>query len=168
LATVEQRGPLTYTRMGNFERAECERFDRGSGIAGLGHAAADSATACDSFLVTVPDMPVRLRSLDTKTGERRYCIDQFINPDTVEFSPGGLWGEGAVLSGRVATVSETPIAKDLMGRFRSGVRKSLRKVKSYWVGPGAFDLLCTGCRLTASVRSPREFDLALDPPAGVK
>jgi hypothetical protein len=164
LVAVERRGPLSYTRMGNFDRAECDRFDRGFDIPGLGRAATDSASACDSFLVTVPDVPVRLRSLETATGERRYCVDQLINPDTLEFSPGGLLGEEAVLSGRVATVSDTAMAKDLMGRFRSGVKKSFRRVKAYWVGPGAFDLLRAGYRLTASVGSPREFDLALNPP----
>ncbi len=170
LAAVERRGPLTYTRTGNFDRAVCERFDRGTDIPGLGQATADSATTCDAFLVTIPDVPVRIRPLETYSGERRCCVDQFVNPDTVVFSPGGLWGEGAVLSGRAGTVSDTATAKDLMGRFRSGLKKSFRRVRAYWVGPGAYDLLRGGHRLTASVRSPREFDLALDPPgdAGVE
>lgn len=164
LAAVERRSPLTYTRMGNFDRPVCERFDRGTDIHSLGQATANSATACDAFLVTTPDVPVHVRAVETYSGERRYCIDQFVNPDTVVFSPGGLWAEAAILSGRAGTVSDTATAKDLMGRFRFGLRKSFRRVKAYWVGPGAYDLLRAGYRLTASVESPREFDLTLDPP----
>jgi hypothetical protein len=168
LATAERRGPLTYTRTGNFDRVVCDRFDRGPEIPGLGQAVADSASAGDAFLVTTPDVPVRLRSLDTASGVRRYCIDQLINPDTVVFSPGGMWGQGVVVCGRVATVSDTAIARGIMSRFRSGLKKSFHRVRAYWVGPEALALLRAGHRLTASARSPREFDLAFDPTGGEK
>jgi hypothetical protein len=159
LELVESKGALKYARMGNFARPEIKDgisvFERGSGIPNLGKASADSAAACEAFLVCQRETPVNLRPLQ---GER-VCIDQLANPDAVEFKPGGIWTEDIVLHGRIATASDSEISKALMKRFQAAVKRTFSKLKAFYVGPKALALLENGKRLTIAAQSPREFDL---------
>jgi hypothetical protein len=86
-------------------------------------------------------------------------MDQLLNPDTVRLIPAGLWGEDIVLAGMVDTVSDSPIAQELMKRFNSAFKIQFSKVKGYWVGPEALAFLNAGKRLTIAAQSPPEFDL---------
>ena len=43
--------------------------------------------------------------------------------------------------------------------FAKPIKKHWAHVKSYYVGPEALEVLRKGGRLTASVRSPKEYDL---------
>ena len=93
-------------------------------------------------------------------------MDQFYNPDTITFSPGGRWTEDVLLYGRFATVSAffSDYAKRLMNRFRYQSEKHFVRVRGSYVGPGAMALLKAGKRLTIAQQSPREFDLSLSGP----
>ena len=95
------------------------------------------------------------------SGGTNYHVDQVFNPDTVIFTPGGLWTEEIVLNGRFATASLSEQAKRLMTRFSHQVKKHFVRVKAYHVGPKAFGLLESGKRLTIAQQSPREVDLTL-------
>lgn len=159
LELVESKGALKYARMGNFASHEIKDgisvFENGMGIPNLGKASADSAAACEAFLVCERGTPVNLRPVQ---GER-VCVDQLANPDSVEFKPGGIWNEDVLLHGRIATASESAISQALMKRFQAAVKKTFSKVKAFYVGPKALVLLESGKRLTISVQSAREFDL---------
>ncbi len=95
----------------------------------------------------------------TAAGVERFCVDQLVNPDTIWFTPGGVWGEDFVLNGRVGTASDSDPSRYLMKRFDSAFKKRFRKIKAFLVGPGALAFLEAGKRLTAAVQSPRDFDL---------
>jgi len=95
-------------------------------------------------------------------GVRRFAIDQLKNPDTITFSPGGLWNNDILLHGRVATASQSKSSQALMKRFKAALQKTFVKVKAFYVGPQALMLLKNGQRLTISAQSPREFDLAIE------
>src|SRR5262245_19610778 len=159
LELIEGKGALKYARMGNFAshliKDGIGAFDTGAGIPNLGRASADSAAACEAFLICERGTPIKLRPVQ---GER-VCVDQLANPDSVEFKPGGMWTEDVVLHGRVATASDSEISKALMKRFQAAVKKIFSKVKAFYVGPKALALLEGGKRLTISAQSPREFDL---------
>jgi hypothetical protein len=159
LELVESKGALNYARIGNFASREIKDgigvFKTGIGIPNLGKANADSAVACETFLVCERGTSVNLRTVQ---GER-VCVDQLANPDSVEFTPGGMWNQDVVLNGRIATASESPISQALMKRFRAAVKKTFSKVKAFYVGPKALVLLESGKRLAGAVQSPREFDL---------
>jgi hypothetical protein len=162
LELVESKGPLKYARTGNFLRDEIKDgiglFENGAELPNLGKASADSSAACEAFLVCERDTSINLRDLQAGKGGR-ICVDQLINPDSVEFKPGGIWNEEVVLHGRIATASESQISQSLMKRFQTAVRAIFSKAKAYYVGPKALALLESGKRLTISVQSPREFDL---------
>jgi hypothetical protein len=163
LELIESEGSLKYVRMGNFPAEEVKNglgvFCTGAGIPNLGKATAESATACETFLVCEQETPINLRTLHGSTGER-VCVDQLANPDSVAFTPGGIWNEDVVLHGRIATTSESQTSQALMKRFQAAVKQSFSKVKAFYVGTKASILLESGKRLTISTQSPREFDLA--------
>lgn len=161
LETVEREYPLKYVQMGNCMSPDFGQFLHGADISDLGKAGAESASGCESFLVTRREVPVNVRRIKGVGGIQRYCMDHLINPDSVEFTPAGVWNDDIVLNGRVATVSESAISQELMKRFNSAIRKHFTKIKAFWVGPKAFILLNTGKRLAAAAQSPRDFDLTL-------
>jgi hypothetical protein len=162
LEAFERAGPLKYVRMGQSPTPDYEGFTYGGDIPNLGKASTDSAASCESFLVTGRDMPVTVRPIKV-AGVERYAIDQLVNPYTITFTPGGIWGEDVVLNGRVATVSDSAQAQELMKRFNSAIKNHFSKVKAFLVGPKALVLLNAGKRLTAAAQSPREFDLTTVP-----
>jgi hypothetical protein len=163
LEMVEGGGPLKYIRTGQFPKGNYESYGRGADIPNLGDATSDSAINCQAFLVCGRETPIRPRPLGTIEPAARFSIDQLLNPDTVTFTPGGMRREDVLLHGRVATASDSMISQGLMKRFHSAIRRSFTRVKAFYVGPNALGLLRSGMRLTISVQSPREFDLAIDP-----
>jgi hypothetical protein len=156
---VERDEPLKYARIGQFTKPDSETFAYGAEIPNLGKATADSAINCESFLVTRCPMSLKVRSIKASAGVERFCVDQLLNPDSVTFTPAGLWDEQVVLHGRVATVSASGLSQELMKQFSSAFAKYFSKIKAFFVGTKALALLDAGKRLTISVQSPREFDL---------
>jgi hypothetical protein len=159
LEDIERDGLLQYVRTGNQLNPDFETFSYGRDLPRLGTADYATGNNCATFLVTRSTVPVTVESMKGASGVQRYLMDQLINPDTVTFTPAGLWGEDIVLAGRVATVSGSAISQELMKRFNAAFNKHFSKIKGYRVGPRARALFDAGKRLTASVQSPREFDL---------
>jgi hypothetical protein len=161
LDVVDRVESLQYVAGGHFVDGQSERYERGESIPDVGTADADSAVNCKSFLVAPREVTITARRIDTVSGPR-YCFDQLVNPDSVALRPGGLRRARVMLDGRVATTSDTPVARRLMGLFRRPISKQFTKVKAYWVGPEALALLRAGGRLTMALQSPPEYDLKID------
>lgn|SRR5262245_15430405 len=164
LELVESRGLLKYLRMGNFGSAEItdgvNAFNTGAEIPNLGRATADQSSGCDTFLVCEPESAIHLRRFQAYDGRERVCVDQLVNPDSVTFTPAGVWNEDIVLNGAIGTASDSEISQALMKRFHAAVKKTYSKVRAFYVGPKALALLESGKRLAGAAQSPREFDLA--------
>jgi hypothetical protein len=160
LNAAEQEGPLIYTRAYDYAGDEnLEVLNSGVEIPKLGRATHHNAIGSETFLVSFPELSIRPRPI-AATG--RIAIDQLWNPDTVTFTPGGLWNEDVVLYGRVATVSDSRQAQELMKRFHSAIRKHFTKIGGYYVGPQALELLKLGKRLTIGAYSPSDYDLRIE------
>lgn len=157
---VEVEGALDYVETGVFSTRTVHRLTSALDIRRLGEATGDSAAHCDTYLVTLPGLPIETRRIELTAGGLRYAIDQLINPDTITFSPAGAHGKGLIIHGRAGTASDTAISSDLMKRFRKELRRQFRKVKAFYVGPEAYKAFLSGTRLTLSTQTPREFDLA--------
>lgn len=82
------------------------------------------------------------------------------NEDTVVFRPAGLWGEDICIYGEVSTIHESPMSQMLMKNFRKQFAAQFSKVKSFWLGPEARQMLHAGKRLTMAVQSPLEYNLS--------
>jgi hypothetical protein len=169
LELLESKGPLKYVRTGNFLSDEVKNggsvFTSRANIPNLGKATADQTAGCETFLVCEAHSPVELRRFRGYDGRERICIDQLANPDSVVFTPAGMWNDDVVLNGCVGTASDSQISGALMKRFLAAVKKTCSKVRAFYVGPKAFVLLQNGKRLAGAVQSPREFDLVAE---GVK
>jgi hypothetical protein len=163
LEEFESKGPLKYVRTGLFLKKNYDSFDRGAEIERLGRATADTASSCETFLVCKREAIVNVR-LVMGGAVQRFAIDQLLNPDTVVFTPAGLWNDDVILHGRLATISDRESAQELMKRFYAAIRRYSSKIKAYWVGPKALAFLESGKRLTIAVQSPREFDLKISTP----
>ena len=150
---------LKYVRVGNYTNPEIQALNSALDIPDLGRASSGTASTSASYLVCKRDTPVNARPVATAGGASRFPVDQLVNPDSVVFTPAGIWTDEILLHGRLATVSDTAPAQELMKLFNSVVRKRFTKVRAFYVGPQALTWLQAGKRLTISDQSPREFDL---------
>jgi len=86
-------------------------------------------------------------------------IDQLMKPRYDEFNPGGLWGKNVLLHGRFATASDAVTSVELMKLAGAAVRKRFQKIKAFYVGEEAAQLLDAGMRLAGAEQSPLTLDL---------
>lgn len=160
LGRVDSKRSLTYTLTGLLESPILTAVAKGNDIPTLREKATVSdAIACPSYLVTPADASVKVRKVPQNNGGMRYAVDQLINPDSVALSHGGFFGPGILLYGRIGTVSESAIAKALFRAYGNAIAKEFVRIKAFWVGPQAVELLRQGCRLTAGAQCPKEYDL---------
>lgn len=154
LADVESRCPLKYTILDSRARGGATVFDRGDLIPHLGIATGDQSVSPVAYLVSdANEVPIARR-----TGASEG-FDQLMNPNTVEFRPGGEWANRTLISGRVATASDSEMSAKLMKLFRAAIKRRFTRVNAFAVGPRALALLDQGWRLTCAVQSPPLYDL---------
>jgi hypothetical protein len=168
LDLVDAKGPLNYIRTGNFLADEIKDgltvYNTGVELPGLGLADGDASTLCASYLISERDTPINLRHFQGFDAPR-VCIDQLINPDTVTFKPAGIWKKDILINGDVGTASDSKGSQGLMRRFQAAIKKTYTKVRAFYVGPKARQMLDSGKRLCQAIQSPPEYDLA---PVGAK
>jgi hypothetical protein len=159
---VDRKHRLAYTLMGLQESPKLCTVTKGTDIPTLRDVmAASNADACPAYLVTLEDAAVQVCEVPQRSGGMRYAVDQLINPDSITFSHGGFFSPEILLYGRVGTVSDSAVAKKLFRAFSSALAKMFVRIKAFWVGPQANQLLRKGCRLTIGANSPKEYDLAV-------
>ncbi len=157
LEAVEGNGELQYVRFGQYQVGNALKvFRSGQEIPNLGRATTYNAATSETYLVSEPQIAITPRPIK---GTDRFAVDQLWNPDTVTFTPSGVWNEDVVLYGRVATVSDTKLSQKLMRRFHSVAKRCFTKMEEYYVGLHALTLLKAGKRLTIGAYSPQHYDL---------
>ena len=159
-AAAESRTAVCYTLAGIFDMPDVASVHAGSELPSLHLPAAGSSMDCATYLVTPVDIPLRVRPVPTSAGPTRFAIDQLFNPDSITVSHGGFDANMTLISGRVATASDTPQAKRLHSAFANAIGKLFTRVNAYWVGPKAMEHFQRGGRLTHNSSSPPEYDLA--------
>jgi hypothetical protein len=161
LASVEAKLSVQYTRMGHRLSRDVECWQQGRELPTLSQPfPVESAVAGPAYLVTLGGTVVATRKMSPLNGRDRWSIDQLENPDSTVFWHGGRYGESVLLYGRVATVSRTVVALKLQRAFESALRKQFVRVKAFYVGKCAEELLDRGVRLAGAVQSPPEYDLS--------
>lgn len=148
--------------MGVFESPEPSTVNRGIYIPTLrDRVKVPNAIACPTYLVMMEGADVQVREVSLQNGGIRYAVDQLINPDSITFSHGGFFSHEILLHGSVGDPGNSATPQKLFNVFSSALAKEFIRVKAFWVGPQANELLCKGCRLTIGANSPKEYDLAL-------
>ena len=157
---VEAKREVVYTLMGLLEARPVEAFTRGEELPTLRRPPVGRATVqCSAYLVTPAGVPVNVREVPQRAGGVRYAVDQLVNPDSIELNHGGRPELGVLLAGRVATCAGTEASVALFRAYAKAIARTFTRVKAFWVGPEARELLAIGCRLTVSADSPPEYDL---------
>ncbi len=157
---VEARWSLVYTPAGLWESRGVRAWSRGEELPSLRQPAPGRSTVqCPVYLVTPAEVAVQVREVTQVAGGKRYAVDQLVNPDSVTMCHGGSPAPGVLLAGRVGTCGGTATSEKLFQAFANALGKAFIKVKAFWVGPEARELLAAGCRLTQSADSPPEYDL---------
>ena len=160
LESIESSRSVAYTLTGQMEKHVVESFYTCRDLRTLFESASsDSATTSSSYLVTERDRVVSVRAVPSPTGKQRWAIDQLQNPDSAVLWHGGFCGPRTLLHGRVATASRSPVAVSLQRAFDTTIRKHFVRIKAFYVGKQAEQLLDSGHRLTASAQSPLAYDL---------
>lgn len=159
LEAIDAARQLQYVLTGNFESPELMAVLSDAEIPGLGSADSDAAVSCASYLVCERRQSIEVRRVEGRNGRTRYCVDQLANPDTVTFTPAGLFSDEVVLCGRVATAYQTDRTRALMKLFSAAIKARFSKVNAFQVGPAAMAWLDAGKRLTMARQSPPDFDL---------
>jgi hypothetical protein len=159
----EKGREVIYTPMGGVESPNLTVFHSGKFIPTLSSPA--KARYDHSYLVTPKEVRAAVRQIALRTGGVAYVVDQLVNPVSMEFSQGGFYAPDMLLDGRVATCTDHPDAVRLYRAFASSIAKVFSRVRAYYVGPQALDLLKRGCRLTIGAHSPRDYDLVYEPPS---
>ena len=157
---IEARRQLSYTLTGHITKPEVASYHRGNDLPTLHQPTTSEAAAnCPSYLVTQVEQPVNLRKLPPYAGQNRWAVDQLANPDSTVLWHGGVFEGKLLLHGRVATTSKSSIAQSLQRAFDSQIRRHFSKIKAFYVGRKAEQLLDSGFRLTIAAQSPSEYDL---------
>jgi hypothetical protein len=125
----------------------------------LGIATKGDSNHEDAYLVSETGTSVTNRPVPQHSGGIKYAIDQKINPKSLVFRPGGIFGENIVIAGYVGTVSEDTSSMALFKLFSKEINRQFTKVKSFHVGKKAYEYLEQGWRLTSSEKAPSLYDL---------
>jgi hypothetical protein len=90
-----------------------------------------------------------------------YFLSQKLNPDSLVFSPGGVYkDQPAIVAGHIGTISQSNAALTLYKSFVEAITKGFEKIGNYYAGPEAERLMRERYRMiTISVGSPAIYDL---------
>jgi hypothetical protein len=156
IGVVERSLAIPYLPIGVFAAETVLRpLDSALEIPRLGEATGTGSSSCQTFLVAL-----RGSEVGALTKDGRLFVDQRANPDSITLTPAGLHASGVMLCGRVATVHDGPVAKQLMNAFRSALRRHCTKIRAFYVGPDAEQRWRAGTRLTVGVNASPDIDLA--------
>lgn len=159
LSEVESTRPVHYAEAGVLDNPEPVVYRSASEIPSAGAGLATGAKRGVCLLMADVDVSFAVRTVRQKRGGARYAVDQQSNPDTVAVFLGRQVGDQTILSGSVGTCTESKASAALLRILASAIRRKWVGIKSYGVGPEAVRVLDAGGRLTANLRSPREYDL---------
>lgn len=159
---VEGIEPLDYVLFGHQATPLVVRLRTARDIPGFGIADRDAAVACSKYLVVPRGAHVEPRLIRHVDGPY-YAIDQVENDGSICLAGGGRWRDTMLLHGRVDTVGGSLVARKLLRRFESVLRKRFEKIGAFRVSPGAVELLDRGFRLCMAEESPASYDLRRQP-----
>jgi hypothetical protein len=125
----------------------------------LGQSLTGSTTTDPDYLVFPQSHPASIRKVQ-RDGAPKYAAEP--SPETILFRPGGLHAEsGALVAGRLARgIHPSAAGKLLHDAFASEIFAGFKKVRGFFVGPGAYRELKDGRRLaTLGAKYGPDFDL---------
>ncbi|MCA3080042.1 MAG: hypothetical protein ING71_14770 [Rhodocyclaceae bacterium] len=163
LARFEANAPLKFVELGSLTTPNRAIYLESWEIPAPGIATHETGSLSQGYMVSHRDTKNDMRTFEGRKGERHWTLENGDNEETVLLNMAGLWKTGTLLPGNMATLHETHGAQQLMKWFLSALKQEgFTKVRNWWLGKEAMELLKAGKRLTTTAeQSPPEFDLTL-------
>jgi hypothetical protein len=170
LRRLEANSPLKFVEIGTLATPNRAIYLESAEIPNPGVATHETGSLSQAYMVSYRDTKNHMQVSVTKKGGKRWNLFGADNEEAVSLNMAGLWKTGTLLPGNVATVHENPVAQQLMKWFLSAFKEEgFTKVKNWWLGKEALEMLKAGKRLTTTAeQSPPEFDLKLPEHAGLR
>ncbi|MFC5530164.1 hypothetical protein [Cohnella yongneupensis] len=160
LQKIEGEYSLKYVRSGLFDNEDVKIYSSALEIEELGYNKSGNGLT-HAYLVMDQSTQLNIRNVPQQRGGMKYAIDQLINTESLLFAPGGLYGDGYLIFGRITTISSLPVGLNFFKEFTKKVTKGFIKIGRYYVGPEA-KLLSNERRLiTININQSPEYDLKL-------
>lgn len=116
----------------------------------------------DLRLMAIPrEMSLNIRAIPQRIGGTKYAVDPLDNQTSLCFQLGGICKEGVLLGGSCGTAFLNDFSVKVFKDFSTKIKKSFRKIGTFYVGNEAEEKLKIGWRLVTNEKSPKEYDLAL-------
>ncbi|UIP07854.1 hypothetical protein LY632_05490 [Erythrobacter sp. SDW2] len=163
LAEFESKLDVKFVEMGVTTTPNRAIYLESDEIPEPGLATHETASRSKAYLVSRRDTKNNIRSDAAPDGQKRWNLVSADNEEAVILSLGGLWTTGTLLPGLMDSMHDNPVVKELLKSFAAALKKSgFKKVKQWWVGPEAMEMLKAGKRLaTTAEQSPPAYDLKL-------
>src|SRR5580704_15400161 len=164
LSSLEVQKDLQYTLAGMFDSKELQTYLSYRDIPDLGRAFYRSAVANRRYLVSLKGTVLRIRDVPQNSGGVLFAVDLMLNGDSIVFSPGGRYSNDVMLYGMIGTLSPPPsvASKNLYTFVARAFRKDFKKVREYFIGSEALDLMASGVRLAMTQLHLRSLTLDRD------
>jgi hypothetical protein len=161
LRRLELNAPLKFVEIGTLLTPNRAIYLQSSEIPNPGVATHETGSQSQAYMVSYRNTKNDMRVSVTKNGEKRWNLFGADNEEAVSLNMAGLWKTGTLLPGNIAALHKSPAAQQLMKWFLSSLKQEgFTKVRSWWLGKEALEMLKAGKRLTTTAQqSPPEFDL---------
>jgi hypothetical protein len=163
LNRLEANAPLKFVEMGNLTTPNRAIYLESAEIPNPGIATHETGSISQGYMVSHRDTKNHMHAFVGRKGEKRWSLDNGDNEETVILVMAGTWKTGTLLPGNMSTLHDNAVAQQLMKWFLSAMKQeNFSKVREWWVGCEAMEMLKAGKRLTTTAeQSPPEFDLKL-------
>jgi len=163
LHRFEANAPLKFVEMGTLSTPNRAIYLESSQIPDPGIATHETGSLSKGYMVSYRDTKNHMKVSTLKNGEKRWNLFNADNEEAVILGMGGFWKTGTLLPGNMATLHQTPVAQQLMNWFLAALKQEgFTKVREWWLGPEALEMLRAGRRLTTTAeQSPPEYDLKM-------
>lgn len=159
---IEEERPLQFVLSGISYSPDIEAMQSLADMPMLGNAEVGASIQLPSYLTADREALIKVRPIPQREGGTQYAVDQMANPQTIVFRPGGIYQGEILLAGAMGTISADVKSSEIFKLFTKVIRSQFTKIKSFYVGNDAMQLLRAGWRLTVNAQSPALYDLKWD------
>lgn len=159
LQAVKSERPLQFVAGGMFDEPPDVKTNQSL----LGSMNLESSAKAEAiYLLFALGTPIEIRCVEQRRGGVKYAVDQLANPTTVVLRPGGQFNERCLLAGQLGTASDDPSSLALFHAISKHIKRLFTKIKTFYVGKEASELLDNGWRFTTNAKTPPLYDLRRD------
>lgn len=162
LIELEESVGIIYAEMGLLDSNKIQKYFSYSTIPNFGHTQYGSWISLDHrYMIMLENSSINIRSIPQLKGGIKYAFDQMLNPDSIEFSIGGIYlkKEKVLVAGRIGTVSDSSFSKEIYTIFQKKIKRDFKRIENFYVGKTAEEKLLSGWRLVTNEKLSKDFDL---------